>query len=391
MSGSAEGGKVPRIEVDLRAVRANVSALRERLGGRLLVVVKADAYGHGAVPVARAALAAGAEQLGVVDLQEALELREAGVEAPIVAWLHGPHTRWRRAFEAGVELGVSSLEQLALVAEAAQAHRAAGGAAPVLHLKVDTGLGRGGAPRADWPALFGAAADLERAGTARVSGLLSHFSGTSEACDREQLERFGEACRLARAAGLRTGVRHLGASAAALGPLALGDDMARIGIAAYGLSPFADGRPPGVELRPALRLLAPLVAITDRAGVGRCAIELGTADGLPPLEDGSGLLLRDERGGRWRIAAQWETHTIVQPADDAAVRALPEIRRGRGPELVVIGSGGREPGADEWARAADTINYEIVTRLSSRIDREYLGAGEDPAPPTGPLRRARRP
>lgn len=383
---------VPRIEVDLDAIRANVAALRERIGARLLVVVKADAYGHGAVPVAKAAVEAGAERLGVVELREALELREAGIEVPIVAWLHGPGTRWRRAFEAGVELGVSSLEQLTLVGDAAAAHIAAGGSAPDLHIKVDTGLGRGGAPRADWPALFGAAAELEAAGTARVLGLLSHFSGTSERDDRDQADAFERARELAARAGLRVETHHLGASAAALAQAAPGD-MVRIGIAAYGLSPFGPARDAGVPLRPALRLLAPLVLIEDRGGRERVAVELGTGDGLPPLPPDASLVLRDAAGGGWRAEEQWETHTLLAPADAAALASLDELRRGTERELTLIGTGDGHAGADAWASAAQTINYEVVARLSPRIQRIHLGERARQRPPrhAAPITEASRP
>ena len=159
-------------QVDLGAITENVRALRAIADTPLLAVVKADGYGHGAVPVARAALAGGADLLGVAYPVEALALRERGVDAPLLAWLWTPDEDVSPALAAGVVLGVSSVEQLDRV-------RGARVAGTAVHLKVDTGLGRGGAGPADWVALCRSAADAERAGELVVDGVMSHL-GSSE-------------------------------------------------------------------------------------------------------------------------------------------------------------------------------------------------------------------
>ncbi|MFD0994730.1 alanine racemase [Pseudoclavibacter chungangensis] len=386
----------PRIEVDLDAFRHNVRTLREAMGGPVLAVVKANAYGHGAVEVARAALEAGADMLGVVDLAEALALREAGIEAPVLAWMLGADTTWQEAFDAEIELGVSSLVQLDALAHDAlawRAHRALdGGPAPValVHLKVDTGLGRGGAVEADWGAYFARAAELERDGLIRVRGLLSHLSGASPDDDRAQVAVFERAHAAALATGLDPAVRHLSATAGGLRIPEARFDLVRLGVAMYGLSPFGGGDPAGVELRPALRLLAPVVRVASDDGTRGWAVEVGAAHGLPPVGEGD-LELADADGGRWRVVRVETVRTIVEPivpppsievladrvgaagdegrADDAVVR-----------DLVVIGDPGRgEPGADAWAAAASTINYEIVARLHADLPRSYAARRADTA------------
>src|SRR3954471_5326689 len=154
--------------VDLDAVAANVAVLRERApGAQLMAVVKADGYGHGMVPVARAALAAGADRLGVAHLREALERRAAGIEAPVLAWLTVPGDRYRDAVAADVEIGVSAPSTLA---EAAAAARAAGRPAHI-QLKADTGLCRNGCPPDLWPELVAATARLVAEGAVELGGV----------------------------------------------------------------------------------------------------------------------------------------------------------------------------------------------------------------------------
>ncbi|MDP3209910.1 MAG: alanine racemase, partial [Rhodoglobus sp.] len=181
--------------IDLDAIGSNVTALREAVGDVLsMVVVKASGYGHGAVPVARAAVDAGSEWLGVADLDEALELRTAGLSAPILAWLHDPSTDFDAAVQAGIDIGVSYPEQLERVAAAS--------GRPVVQLKVDTGLGRNGADETQWTELIEAAAAHQRAGRLVVRGIWSHLANAGVDQDAEQVARFEAAVAAANAAGL---------------------------------------------------------------------------------------------------------------------------------------------------------------------------------------------
>src|SRR5919202_3024628 len=187
--------------VDLDAVAANVAALREHApGAQLMAVVKADGYGHGMVPVARAALAGGADRLGVAHLREALELRGAGVDAPLMAWLTVPGDAYREAVAAGVEIGVSAAGTLADVAAAA---RATGRTARV-HLKADTGLSRNGCPPDAWEDLVHAAARLAAEGSVETVGVFSHFACADEP-DHPSVRRQREAFPVAMAADVRAG------------------------------------------------------------------------------------------------------------------------------------------------------------------------------------------
>ncbi len=164
----------PRAEVvvDLDAIAANTAVLRDRVARPLMAVVKADGYGHGLVPAARAVLAGGADHLGVAVLEEALALRAAGITAPVLAWLSGPGTDFGPALRADVEVSVNAVWGLAEVVAAARAT----GRTAALHLFVDTGLSREGATPADWPDLVAAAAAAQAEGAVRVVALWSHMA-----------------------------------------------------------------------------------------------------------------------------------------------------------------------------------------------------------------------
>lgn len=370
----------PRLEVRLDAIRHNLRTVGQAVDRPLLAVVKADAYGHGAVPVARAAVEAGAQLLGVVDLAEALALRDAGITARILAWLHGPATDWRPALEAGIEVGVSAIAQLELLAAAA----AGTGVTAQVHLKVDTGLGRNGAQERDWPWLLDRLAQLQQRGTVRVRGLFSHLGGAGREADFAQLAAFERARAAAARRGLRTELLHLAATAAALELPEARLDLVRLGIGLYGLTPYSPGTPPGLPLRPALRLLAPV-----RWRGARAVAEIGHADGLPPLRPDARLAAVDEAGWVWRILR----------VEDAETELVPPAGFGPGvsTELVLIGDGGDAAATvDDWAGAAGTISYEITTRLGARLPRIALdeagpaaglaaAAGPAPVPVPVPL------
>ncbi|MFI6642269.1 alanine racemase [Streptomyces sp. NPDC050504] len=373
-----------RAEIDLAALRANVRALRARArGAQLMAVVKADAYGHGALRCALAAQRAGAAWVGTATPQEALALRAAGVEGRMMCWLWTPGGPWREAIEAEVDVSVSGLWALR---EATAAARAAGRPARV-QLKADTGLGRNGCPPAEWPALVEAALAAEADGLVRVTGLWSHFACADEPGHpsiRAQLTAFEEALAYAEKAGVRPEVRHIANSPATLTLPEAHFDLVRTGIAMYGVSPGPEvGRPADFGLRPVMRLVASVALVKQVPGghgvsyghhyvtPGETTLALvpaGYADGIPRHASGRGPVLV---GGAWRRAAG-------RIAMDQFVVDLGGDTVEEGAEAVLFGPGDRgEPTAEDWAVAADTIAYEIVTRIGSRVERVYLDDAGD--------------
>lgn len=363
--------------VDLDAVRASVGTLVRKAGdAAVLAVVKADGYGHGAVPVARAALAAGASWLGVALVEEALALRDAEIAAPILVLVEPPPGAAALAVANDVDVAVGSPRTLA---EAVAASVAAGRPTRV-HLKVDTGLSRGGATAADWPDLVTAAAKAEAEHTVRVSGVWSHLAYADQPGHptvAAQVRRFREALDVVAAAGVHPDVRHLANSAATLTLPDAHFDLVRPGIAVYGLSPGPDVDASG--LRPAMTLRSH-VALTKRVPAGSgvsyghryvtarettlALVPLGYADGVPRAAGNTAEVLLG--GARRTIAGTVCMDQFVLDAGDAAVAA--------GDEVVLFGPGDRgEPTADDWAGALGTINYEIVTRVGARVPRVYLG------------------
>ncbi|MBC2864117.1 alanine racemase [Streptomyces mexicanus] len=371
-----------RAEIDLAALRANVRTLRARASGAaLMAVVKADAYGHGAVPCARAAVAAGATWLGTATPEEALALRAAGLtpeQVRVMCWLWSPGGPWREAVEADVDVSVSGLWALAEVREAA---RAAGRPARV-QLKADTGLGRNGCQPADWPELVAQALRAQAEGLVRITGLWSHFACADEPGHPSiaaQLARFREMTAYAEGEGVRPEVRHIANSPATLTVPESHFDLVRTGIALYGLSPSPElGVPADFGLRPVMTLSASLALVKHAPGghgisyghhyvtPGETTLGLvpvGYADGIPRHASGSGPVLV---GGKWRTVAgriAMDQFVVDLGGDE------PEV----GSQAVLFGPGDRgEPTAEDWAQAAGTIAYEIVTRIGTRVPRVYL-------------------
>ena len=291
------------VRVDLDAIRENVARLRTSTSAELMAVVKADGYGHGMVPVAWAALDAGADWLGVCTLDEALTLRRAGVDAPVLAWLLAPGLPLHDGIAAGVDLAAATVAQLGeLVAAGARAGRPARA-----HLKIDTGLSRGGATIDDWPELLEAAAKAQADGVLEVVGVWSHLAHADSprhpTIDR-QLAVFQEGVALAERAGLRPRYRHLANSAATLTRPDTHFDLVRPGIALYGLSPVPGER---FGLRPAMTARA-RVMLTKRVPAGTgvsyghtyhtqqettlAVVPLGYADGVPRHASGRGQIGR---------------------------------------------------------------------------------------------------
>ncbi|MEV5239927.1 alanine racemase [Streptomyces cinnamoneus] len=369
-----------RAVVDLAALRANVRALRARAPrAQLMAVVKANAYGHGAVPCARAARQAGAEWVGTATPHEALALRAAGDRGRLMCWLWTPGDPWREAVEADIDVSVSGLWALD---ELTAAVREAGLPARV-QLKIDTGLGRNGCQPADWEKLVAAARDAERAGLLKVTGIWSHFACADEPGHpsiRAQLDVFRDAVSYAERQGLDPEVRHIANSPATLTLSETHFDMVRTGVAMYGVSPSPEvGAPEDFGLKPVMTLSASLASVKRVPGqhgvsyghtyvtpgeTTLALVPVGYADGIPRAASGTGPVLV---GGKWRTVAG-------RVAMDQFVVDLGGDSAEPGDEAVLFGPGDRgEPTAEDWARATGTIAYEVITRISARVPRVYVG------------------
>lgn len=383
-----------RVEVDTAALRGNVATLRAHAPDSLLMaVVKADAYGHGLVPSARALLDGGADWLGTAQLGEALALRAAGVTAPLLTWLHVPGTDLAPAVRAGIDLGVPAPWALDAVADAVT--RAGAREPASVHLKVDTGLARGGAFHGpDWEDLVARAARLQADGVLTVRGVFSHFACADEPGHpsiAEQHEVFLHAVAVAQRHGLRPQLRHLSNSAATLTRPQSAFDLVRPGLACFGLSPVPQvGSAADLGLVPAMRLTASVhVAKRVPAGQGvsyghtyRTTAEstvvdvpLGYGDGVPRAASGAGPVWIG--GRRHRVSGRVCMDQFVVDVGDDPVAA--------GDEVVLFGSGrDGEPTAQDWAEAAGTISYEIVTRIGSRVPRVHVDSGSRAGTGAGP-------
>jgi len=366
------------VVVDLDAIAANTAALRAHVGGLdLMAVVKADAYGHGILESARAARAGGAGWLGVALLDEALALRAAGDRGSILSWLAVPGERYGAALSADVEVSAYGVAQLDEICAAA---RSAGRRAAV-QLKLDSGLGRGGAHPDAWPALVGAAKAAQDTGRIEVTGVWSHFACSDEPDHpsvKAQITAYEAGIAHAVDAGLEPAHLHFANSGALLAIPAAWFTMVRPGISLYGVSPFADGSSP-VPLRPAMRLQARLAMVKRvRAGQGvsyghsytttrettLALVPLGYGDGIPRHASNRGPV--HINGEVFAIAGRVCMDQFVVDIGDHTAKA--------GDLAVLIGDASRgEPTAHDWAAAADTIGYEVVTRIGSRVPRRYVG------------------
>ena len=359
--------------IDVEAIAANTRRIARVTETEVMAIVKADAYGHGAVRAARAALDGGATRLGVADINEALELRRAGITAPILAWLHAPGVAFDEAAAAHIALGISSMDQLQAAAAAAGADRPTR-----VHLKLETGLSRNGIAPDEWNRVVAEAARWERLGKISVDGLFSHLSNTSTADDVDALNRFTEGVAVAASLGVRPQIRHIAATNAALSLPAARLDAVRIGIGLYGLSPF-DGRSSAdLGLRPAMTLRAAVANVRRvPAGTGlsygythRTANEttlalvpLGYADGVPRNASNRAPVMIG--GKTFAVSGRIAMDQFIVDVGDHPVSIGDEAVLFGDPTLGV-------PSAEDWATAADTINYEIVTRIGSRVTRRSV-------------------
>ncbi len=360
-------------EIDLDALAANIGVLRQRAGGAsLMAIVKANAYGHGAVPIAEAALEAGAGSLGVICVDEGRQLRAAGIRAPIVVLGHTPVAQAEEIVAHSLTATVNSLE----LGRAIARHAAAAGTRAPVHVKVDTGLSRYGSLPDECVALAEA---LRGLASIEVEGIYTHFASADEGdptFTRQQFARFLATCERVPWIGLR----HASASGALLALPEMSLDVVRTGIAMYGYPPGA--LPPGTVLRPVLSLRSRLARVTqlaagDTVSYGRTwrasepttvgLVMAGYADGLPRLASNRGSML--VRGRRVPILGRVCMDQCVVDLTSVPNAAVDD-------EVTIIGSqGGERIGADELAALCGTISYEVLTGITARVPRLFLREG----------------
>lgn len=367
-----------RAEIDLDAVRHNLSVIRDVAGAaRVLAVVKADAYGHGMVPVAQHLESVGVDGFGVALAEEGLELRAAGVTRDIVVLNGVVGHAHREVLEASLEPVVYSLAEVQAFQDAAL------GRPFGIHLKVDTGMARLGVPF-DKLNIF--LDGLDKFPRARVVGLMTHLAcaESDDAMTREQLRRFGESLWRVRARGHRPRIVHSANSAALFRyPEARGTQV-RPGIALYGVTPGGSSTPersPERRLRPAMRLRSEVISVRDVA-VGspigydaafRCTrpsriatVPVGYGDGLMFAASGRGHML--VRGIRCPIVGRISMDLTTLDITDVGAAVV-------GDEVVWLGAqGSAYIDAAEMAVASGTISYEVLTAVSRRVPRLYRGS-----------------
>lgn len=355
----------PLLHVDLAAVAANTRLFAARTPGTLMAVVKADGFGHGAVGVARTALANGATWLGVTTIGEAFALRKAGLRVPMLSWLNSIDADYSGAIARKVDLAVPSLAHLAAITRAGTGAR--------LHLHLDTGMARDGAPPSEWAELCTQARRAELSGRVRVVGVMSHLACAGVADDPANTSgraTFTWGLEVARAAGLEPPLRHLAATAAILTDPDSLHTMSRVGAGLFGIDPSGT-----TTLSPALTLTAPVVSVRrvpagTAVGYGHtwtadrttslALLPLGYADGLPRAASGRAQV--SLRGRRFPIVGRVSMDQVVVDIGDEPI--VP------GEVATVFGPGrAGEPTVAEWALWADTIEHEIVTGIGSRVGR----------------------
>lgn len=358
--------------VDLSALSANVSKIKKECAVDVLAVVKADAYGHGLIRVASAAIKAGASWLGVALLEEAITLRENGIDAPILAWLVSPGSNFEEAISRNIDLGVSSIKGLREISDAANRV----GTKARIHIEIDTGMARGGFLD-EWKDLL--TQDFRHV---EVIGIFSHFARADEPGEQQnmgQLQKFKQMVLELEKIGINPSLKHLANSAATLKDKDSYFTMVRVGIAMYGLTPDIThmGTSKELGLRPVGQLRAKLhlvknVAKGSPVGYGASAttesdtklgvVAMGYADGIPRIAQAAGVFINGKKApiiGRVSM-------------DQFVVDLGAQSTAKSGDWVIVFGDGSHgEYTADDWGRASSSINYEIVTRIGPRVPRIY--------------------
>jgi alanine racemase len=356
--------------VNLSAIKQNVATLKAKAGVDLMAVVKADAYGHGLVAVAKAALDGGATWLGVALLEEAITLRAAGITAPILAWLVPPGSDFQSAVDNDIDIAVASIKALDEASSTKSNKR------PRVHLEVDTGMTRGGFLD-EWPKI-----DALHLHGVEIVGIFSHFARADEPGQPQnlsQLNRFKMMVASLESFGYPNLIRHLSNSAATLVDQASSFDMVRTGIAMYGLSPDVKtlGTSKELGLIPAMTLRAKLHLVKEvpagsPVGYGATAVTksatklglvaMGYADGIPRIAQNAGVSFLGKKApiiGRVSM-----DQFVVDLGADSTAQS--------GDWVTVFGSSvDSEYTADDWGAASGSINYEIVTRIGPRVPRIY--------------------
>ena len=365
-------------EVNLSAIADNLKLIKSKTTAQVLAVVKADAYGHGLIQVGKAAEAAGADWLGTALLEEGIALRNSGIKVPIISWLTPLGEDFKTAINLSIDLSVSSIELLAEVISAGKVVKKI----PRVHIEVDTGMSRGGVGD-DWQVFLTELTKAVIVNEINIVGIWSHFARADEpdeVMNKEQLTVFEDRIKSASAAGIKAEFIHIANSAAALTNKSADKNIIRWGIGLYGLSPDINnlGDSKSLNLKPAMRLKAKLHLVKAvKAGVsvgyGGTAITksdtklgvvtLGYADGIPRNANNlAGIFVA---GNRAPLIGRVSMDQFVV---DLGINSLAKT----GDEVIVFGDGtGGEYTADEWAKASGTINYEIVTRIGSRVPRIY--------------------
>jgi len=375
----------PEALIDLSAIKDNTSALVQHVGGaQVMAVVKSDGYGHGMIQSATAAVAGGASWLGVARIDAGVALRQAGITVPVLCLLGAEGAQHERAVSNDIDLSAGSVALVEQIAAAAGRQ----GRQARLHLKADTGMSRGGATAAQWPAVVSAALAAEAAGHARIVGIWSHFACADmpgHPSIAAQLTAFRSAIEQAERAGARPQLRHLANTPATLTLPETWFDLVRPGGAIVGLSTLPGGAPGW--LRPAMTVQARIVQVKRvAAGVGVSyghryvtsaestlgLVPLGYHEGIPRQASNTGEVFI--RGRRWTISGTVCMNQVVVDLGDEPAQP--------GDVAVFFGPGDSgEPTAQEWADALGTLSYDIVTRISADIPRSYSGvtSGQDPA------------
>ena len=365
-------------EINLSAITQNFKSIKSRTTADVLAVVKADAYGHGLIPVSKALEEAGADWFGTALLEEAINLRKAGILKPIISWLTPLGEDFKSAIDLDIDLGIPSIDLLDEVIKAASLT----GKTARIHLEIDTGMSRGGV-LSEWDQLIKsvlAGVDLKQL---KVIGIWSHFARADEPdelMNQEQLSLFEEKVNQAKAAGIDAQFIHIANSAALFTNKSAHKNIIRSGIALFGLSPDVKtiGDSSSLGLKPAMKLKAKLNLVKEvkagsSVGYGGTAVlksdtklgvvALGYADGIPRSTNNLAGVFVDKK--RAPIIGRVSMDQFVV---DLGITSTAKT----GDEVIVFGDGSNgEYTVDEWAKAANTINYEIITRIGPRVPRIY--------------------
>lgn len=355
--------------INYQNISDNVAQICAVINMPVMAVVKADAYGHGLIKSSHAALLGGAQWLGVALLSEALEIRRAGIAAPLLAWLTPPGADFEGAIKNDIDLSVSSLQQIQEIYAASLRV----GLIARVHLKVDTGMSRAGALD-EFPEIVSELTRLCAANEIELIGTWSHLACADEPAhplNAEQIKRFKSALEYMNDENLNPGIRHLANSSAIIGLPDATFDLVRAGLLIYGLSP-TNLPPKNISLKPAMELRARLLLVKNipqGATVGYGAtvevdketkigiVTFGYADGLPRSTDGTAYFLHNNLPAHLigRVS-------MDQCAIDLGIDSIAKA----GDEVIIFGA---KPLANDLAKAAGTISYEIVSGIGSRTPR----------------------